>query len=151
VADGISLSNAPGKPELVYGHAFFPWTNPVTLTPGDEIQITLQAKLTGDDYVWRWDTKIFDPREAENIKADFKQSTFYSSMLSPAQLVKKTANYVATLNADGEVDRCILEMMDGNTRLMDIASTLQSRFPHLFRDANDALGRVGKLSQEYSQ
>src|SRR5690606_14607344 len=45
LAEGICLSNAPGLPELVYGHAFFPWTEPVTLSPGDEITVTLQAAL----------------------------------------------------------------------------------------------------------
>jgi type I protein arginine methyltransferase len=30
IAEQICISNAPSSPELVYGHAFFPWSNPVT-------------------------------------------------------------------------------------------------------------------------
>jgi len=148
VAEGIFLSNAPGQPELVYGHSFFPWTDPVDLTVGDQITILLQAALVGDDYVWRWDTRIVDNRNC--IKADFKQSTFYSSLLSPLQLTKKTANYVANLTDEGQVDRFILGMMDGRRPLGVIADLLIQDFPDQFISRDDALGRVGKLSQEYS-
>jgi protein arginine N-methyltransferase 1 len=149
VAAGICLSNAPGQPELVYGHAFFPWTEPVDLTAGDQITIFLQATLVADDYVWRWDTKICDSQNL--IKAEFKQSTLYSTLLSPAQLAKRTANYVATLTDDGQVDRYILDMMDGNRVLGEIADLLTRDFPGQFSGRNDALGRVGKISQEYSR
>jgi type I protein arginine methyltransferase len=131
VAEDICISNAPGLPELVYGHAFFPWTNPVSLCPGDEIRILLEARLIGDDYVWRWDTKVLDPNQGRTIKADFRQSTFHSTLLSPAQLSKKSSNYLAVLNDDGEVDRFILENMDGNRQLGEIADALKIKFPNL--------------------
>ena len=151
VAESICLSNAPGLPELVYGHAFFPWTNPVMLAAGDEIRILLQATLIGDDYVWRWDTRILSQNDAGGVKANFKQSTFHSTLLSPAQLSKKTANYVAMLGEDGEIDRFILDMMDGNKPLREIADALMESFPNHFTGWNDALGRVGELSQQYSR
>ena len=149
VAEGLCLTNAPSQPELVYGHAFFPWTRPVDLCPGDQISILLQAALVGDDYVWRWDSKVLDSQNSG--KADFKQTTLYSTLLSPAQLAKKTANYVATLTNDGQVDRYILDMMDGNRALGEIADLLVRDFPDQFSGRNDALGRVGKISQEYSR
>jgi protein arginine N-methyltransferase 1 len=149
VAENICLTNAPGQPELVYGHAFFPWTNPVELSEGDRITLYLQAALVGDDYVWRWDTKIFDAQGS--VKASYKQSTFYSTLLSVGQLAKQTANYVATLSDDGQVDRFILERMDGSRPLGEIADLLVRDFPGQFTGKNDALGRVGKLAQEYSR
>lgn len=151
VAAGIYLSNAPGRPELVYGHAFFPWTNPVTLAAGDAITILLQATLLGDDYIWRWDTRITSQNAAGCLKANFKQSTLHSTLLSPAQLAKKTAGYVAVLGEEGEIDRFILGMMDGNQPLGEIANALTERFPSYFAGWNEALGRVGKLSQQYSR
>lgn len=151
VAQGICLSNAPGLPELVYGHAFFPWTNPVMLSAGDEIRILLQATLIGDDYIWRWDTRIVSQNDAGRVKANFKQSTFHGLLLSPTQLSKKTAGYVAMLSEDGEIDRFILDMMDGNKSLGKIADALMESFPTHFTGWNDALGRVGKLSQQYSR
>lgn len=150
VADGVELSNAPGQPELVYGNAFFPWTQPVQLSAGDQIQVWLQANLIGDDYVWRWDTRIHEAGNPTCVKANFKQSTFHSTLLSPTQLAKKTANYVATLTQAGKIDRFILNLMDGHKPLGDIANELAGSFPDQFPTRNDALGRVGKLSEEYS-
>jgi len=151
VAESICLSNAPGLPELVYGHAFFPWTNPVMLSIGDEIRVLLQATLIGDDYIWRWDTRIVSQSDTDCVKANFKQSTFHSLLLSPTQLSKKTASYVAMLSEDGKIDRFILDMMDGNKSLGKIADALTESFPNHFTGWNDALGRVGKLSQQYSR
>lgn len=151
VAEGIFLSNAPNLPEHVYGHAFFPWTNPVKLSAGDEIKVMLQATLIGDDYLWRWDTRIMSHNDAGRVKANFRQSTFYSTLLSPAQLAKKTADYVVILNENGEIDRFVLDMMDGSKPLREIADALTERFPNHFTGWNDALGWVGKLSQRYSR
>ena len=33
---GVGFSNAPGETDLIYGRAFFPWSQPVALAEGDE-------------------------------------------------------------------------------------------------------------------
>ena len=58
LADGVSLSNAPGAPGLVYPQGLFPWLAPVNLSPGDTITVALQAKLIADHYVWCWNTRV---------------------------------------------------------------------------------------------
>ena len=151
VAEQLCISNAPGMTELVYGHAFFPWTNPVTLSAGDEIKVLLQAKLIDDDYVWRWDTQVSNPNGSGGIKANFKQSTFHATLLSPAQLFKKAADHVVVLSSDGEIDRFVLGLMDGNHSLGEIAHALMNTFPRHFASWNDALGRAGVVSQRYSR
>ncbi len=155
LAEDICISNAPGLPELVYGQAFFPWTEPVLLSPGDEITVTLQAALVGDDYTWRWDTQVMSQAEAghgvDSVKARFSQSTLTGTVLSPAQLVKNAAHYVAVLSPEGEIDRFILKSMDGKQSLGQIAGALMQAFPDQFDSWGDALGRVGKLSQAYSR
>jgi protein arginine N-methyltransferase 1 len=151
LAENIGFSNAPGLPELVYGNAFFPWTSPVPLSAGDQISVVLEANLVGDDYVWRWDTRILSQNGSGRVKASFKQSTFHGLLWSPAQLSKKAAHYVPTLSEDGEIDRWILHMMDGSKSLGEIADALTQRFPQRFVNWNDALARGGKLSQRYSR
>jgi protein arginine N-methyltransferase 1 len=150
IADGIRISNAPGQPELVYGQAFFPWTTPVNLSVGDDVQVSLKANLVGDDYVWRWDTRVVDGKDASCVKAEFRQSTFYGNLLSPTQLTKKTATYVAQPSDDAKIDRYILDRMNGERTLGEIANSVTIQFPDKFKDMNDALGRVGRLSQDYS-
>jgi len=77
---GIGFSNHPTEPEMIYGNAFFPFSQPVEVMEDDRITLRLVAKMVGDDYVWRWDTDF--------PKTSFKQSTFFGVPLSPALLQK---------------------------------------------------------------
>jgi len=151
LAEGISFSNAPGMPELIYSIAFFPWTEAVLLRVGDKVSVTLQANLVGEDYVWRWNTCVLEGDNPEKVKAKFQQSTFFGMPLSPAQLRKTAANYVPTLNEDGEIDRLILELMSSGMPLGDIANRVKEKFPSCFRNSPDALTRVGDISKKYSK
>jgi type I protein arginine methyltransferase len=149
LAEGVGFSNAPGQPELIYGTTFFPWSSPVSLDIGDTIEVALHADLVDEDYVWRWDTRILDERE--QTKANFRQSTFYAAPLSPVRLRKRADSYVPALTEDGEIDRFILSVIDGRIALGDIARRVEDRFPGRFAKWQDALTRVGELSQKYSR
>ena len=83
LVDDAGFSNHPAAPRMIYGQGFFPFSQPVTISEGDRIDLRLAAKFVQDDYVWRWDTDFTD---RERIKASFKQSTFYGVPLSTAQL-----------------------------------------------------------------
>ncbi|MCL1465755.1 50S ribosomal protein L11 methyltransferase [Argonema galeatum] len=151
LAEGISFSNAPGMPELIYSIAFFPWTEAVLLRVGDKVSVTLQANLVGEDYVWRWNTCVLEGDNPEKVKAKFQQSTFFGIPLSPAQLRKTAANYVPTLNEDGEIDRLIVEFMSSGMALGDIANRVKDKFPSRFRNSQEALTRIGDISKKYSK
>ena len=152
LAEGVGFSNAPGGPELIYGSAFFPWSRTVTLAVGDSVSVALRADLIGkDDYVWRWDTRVLDQDHPGQLKASFRQSSFYGAPLSLASLRKRAASYVPKLDADGEIDAFILARVDGKTCVGDIARQVCQRFPTRFTRWQDALTRVGELSQKYDQ
>lgn len=98
LSEDVSFSNAPGWPELIYGQAFFPWMEPITLTTGDAVDVIFSANLIGQDYIWRWDTHIFDKGRSGRVKAHFRQSTFYSMPLSPNELHQRTVSQRPNLN-----------------------------------------------------
>lgn len=148
---GVDFSNAPGAPELIYGNAFFPWSTPVPLAVGDAVSVTLHADLVGDEYIWRWNTRIMSPEQEDIVKAQFNQSTFYGAPRSPATLRKRASNYIPVVSEDGEIDRLILDLMDGSGSLDDIAREIAGRFPVRFTHWQAALTRVGELSQKYSR
>jgi protein arginine N-methyltransferase 1 len=150
LAEGVHFSNAPDEPELIYGSAFFPWSTPVTLAVGDTVSVALQANLVGDNYIWRWDTCVLNQGHPEQIKANFKQSTFFGEPLSPTQLRRRSASHVPTLNENGQIDCLILELMSEGTSLGDIACKVSSQFSTYFAQWQDALTRVSDLSQKYS-
>ena len=92
LAEGVTFSNAPGQPRLLYGNAFFPLARPVALSLGDTVSVSLRAQPVGPDYVWVWETSVRERGPSGNIKAGFKQSTFYGELLSPAQLRERAGS-----------------------------------------------------------
>jgi len=144
LADGIRFSNAPGEPELIYGSAFFPWSAPVALAPGDTVTVVLEARQVGQDYVWRWDTQVVTPGDPKPVRARFQQSDFFAEPRSAARLRKQAAGYVPTRNAESLITQFILEQMDGKTSLGDIALRVSSQFANRFPTWHAALTRVAE-------
>ena len=151
LAEGISFSNAPGAPQVIYGSAFFPWPAPITLAAGDTVSVTLEANLVGEDYIWRWNTFVLNQDRPRQLKANFKQSTFFSGAVSLERLRKRAASYVPTLSEDGQINQFILALMDGKTSLDEIAHRVSTQFPARFANWQEALTRVGSLSGTYSR
>lgn len=149
LTEGVSFSNAPGAPEMIYGQMFFPWAEPVALAAGDAVTVDLRADLAGEDYLWRWKTCV--RASAGQPKASFKQSTFFGAPLAAAQLRKCAASYVPSLDEEGQIDRLILSLMDGATSQEEIARRAAGRFPARFARWEEALTRVGELSQKYTR
>jgi protein arginine N-methyltransferase 1 len=77
IAEGLGFSNAPGvkKAPEVYGRAFFPLLEPVSITAGDSVTLSIRAELIDDDYAWHWQTRIYSSQAPKRLKADFEQST----------------------------------------------------------------------------
>jgi type I protein arginine methyltransferase len=149
LAEGVEFSNAPGEPELIYGCAFLPWQEPVSLAAGETVRAELRADLTGEDYLWRWDTWV--PAEGTS-RAAFRQSSFFGAPLTPESLGKRAAGHLPRLSEEGEMDRLVLERMAaGTASLARIAEELAARFPHRFRGADAALPYVSRLSERYSR
>lgn len=148
LADGIGFSNAPGEPELVYSSSFFPWSDPVPLDAGDAIEVRLRADFTGAEYTWSWDSRVFHGNAAR-VKADFRQSTFWGSPLSSTRLRRRGSGYRPKLGEDARLDALILGQMNGTATLEEIARSIMQRFPGRFRSFDDALARIGDLSDAY--
>lgn len=150
LAPGVAFSNGPGE-KHVYGRSFFPWPEPMNLEPGDLVIVNLAANLVGDDYVWRWDTRILDQGQPGRIKADFRQSNFLGTAVSPVSLQQRASTHVPVLTEDGQIDRFVLKLMEGKNTLGEIARRLAAEFPAHFAGENEALARVGDLSLEYGR
>ena len=150
IAEGISFSNAPGKPDIIYGQAFFPWSNAVELVAGDRIQVTIKANLVNEDYIWNWHTKIFDVNSPQNLKANFKQSTFLGNPLPPSLLRKQGDDYLPMINQEGKFVQTVLQLMMENKTLGEIADNLVVSFPDCFNNQKEALNKVVEISQMYS-
>jgi protein arginine N-methyltransferase 1 len=155
VGEGVNVCGAPGVPEkespVIYGHVFFPWFKPVALAPGETVSVSIKADLVGEDYIWSWKLRVLDGNAPRQIKADFKQCSFFGEPLSPVRLRKQAASYVPALTDNGQIDRYILESMDGRSSSDEIARSLSARYPSRFAKWSEALTRVGELAKKYSR
>lgn len=148
IGDGNGFSNAPGGPELVYGHAFVPLFRAIEVSAGDRIEVALQANLVGGDYLYRWQTRI---TSADGVlKGEFRQSSFDSRPLDPAALRVVAEDHVPRLSQDAHFDLEILQSMQQGLSLGTIAQQLADEHPDKFISRAVALDRVAALSKKYS-
>jgi type I protein arginine methyltransferase len=141
--DGIEYSSRPGFRKTIYGQVFLPWLEAVSVQRGQKVSIRLQANLVGEEYVWRWDTKIAD--------RCFQQSTFLGANFTPQSLRRRAAAFVPSLSEEGQADRWLLQAMDGKTSLQEMAQAASERFPSIFRRWEDALHRAAELARQFSR
>lgn len=151
LCDGITLSNAPGMPELIYGQGFFPLLQPTEVRAGEEVHFRIRADLIKNDYIWSWETSIPDRNNATSDEVHFKQSTLFGSPLSPSQLRKRASSHTPLPNDDALVNSFIVSQMDGTTTLEQIAHEVVERFSDRFRNNGDALDAVADISARFSK
>jgi protein arginine N-methyltransferase 1 len=151
LCDGVGFSNSPSSPELIFGSAYFPWPEEVKLNEGDRVSLALGAHLVGTDYLWRWETSIFQPGNRSEPTARFQQSTFSGTPFTPETLRKRSSSYAPNLNEDGQIDQFILASLNGSITLGELAGLLVEKFPNQFASRQAALNRAADCSQKYGQ
>jgi type I protein arginine methyltransferase len=145
----FGFSSAPGAAGTVYGQLFLPWLEPVALEKGRKIHLKLHADLVGQDYVWRWETRISPA--ANGAEVHFQQSTLQGANFSPDSLRRQAVDYAPLLSEAGQADVWMLERMDGSASLQVIAQSAAQRFPRLFSSWREAFRRAADLSREFSR
>ena len=147
--EGITYSSGPSSSKTIYGQVFLPWLEAVPVQHGQRICVGLQANLVGEEYVWRWETNVHgDKNGAERC---FRQSTFQGATFTPQALRRRAGDYVPSLSEEGQVDRWLLQAMDGKTSLQQMAQAASARFPAVFPRWEDALHRAAELARRFSR
>lgn len=149
LAEGVSFSNAPGEPEMIYGQAFLPLLEAVDVSAGDLVSFDFSASLVAGEYLFRWDTRVADASSPNQDRAAFTQSTLFAEPLAPETLVGLRDGHVPTTTDDGDAAAFVLERVDGRRTLGDLSRDLGQRFPERFRSPDDALQFVVRTSQRY--
>jgi len=148
--EGINLSNAPGKPELIYGQLFFPMQEPLPVVRKQLITVDVRADPIGDDYVWQWTTVANCPTASDKI-IRYHQSSFFNNVCPVQELEKRSDTYLPLLNQQGQIYKRALDLMNNRRPLGEIAEAMAAEFPKRFPSSDDALGFVGDLSARWSE
>jgi len=147
--EGISYSSGPASSKTIYGQVFLPWLEAVSVQLGQRICVSLQANLVGEEYIWRWETKVGS--NGNGAERHFRQSTFQGANFTPQALRRRAADFVPSLSEEGQVDRWLLQAIDGKTSLQQIAQAAVERFPTIFPRWQDALHRAAELARQFSR
>jgi protein arginine N-methyltransferase 1 len=153
LTEDIGFSNGPGADRIaeVYGRAFFPLLEPIPVVAGDSINLSIEAKLVGQEYIWRWHTRFLSPAEPGGLKTEFDQSSANDDSLSTGQLSEHITNSRPSLGLDGEIDHFILGKMNGRTTVKEIVKQLQVRFPAHLQDEPEAIRYVYEIGRQYKR
>jgi len=143
--EGINFSNAPGKPKLVYGQLFFPMQEPVPVVSKQKVTVDVRANLIGDYYVWQWTTVTNCPTGSDK-SIRYHQSSFFNKVYNVQELDRRSDTYLPSLNREGQIHKCALDLMHRGQRLGQIAQTMSEEFPERFSTADEALAFIGDLS-----
>jgi protein arginine N-methyltransferase 1 len=144
--DDIGFTNAPGRPETIYGQGFFPLDRPIEIRAGDSLALDFAATLVGGEYIFRWVTNV---TRSGRVPATFTQSTLHSFPLSPAQLARLDEQHKPVLTQGGEAVSYLLENADGDHTIRELGERLHDRFPSLFRSRVDAVRFATEQSLKY--
>jgi protein arginine N-methyltransferase 1 len=148
LAPGIGFSNAPGMLEQIYGQAFFPLEQPVTLADEAAAEAEISAALVNGDYIWNWSFRANDSNGEAHA---FRQSTFKGMLLPKESLAPYAQDFRPPARKAQEVDIACLSMFNGKMTLAEIASKLRARFPDHFCDGAAAFEHVTGISARYNR
>ena len=144
----IGYSTAPGQPNNVYGQLFLPWREPVKVEEGQRVFVDVRADPVSGSHVWKWDTRF--PGASERAERVFSQSTLEGARFSLETLKRRSAEFVPKLSPLGTAESWMLQAMNGTISLQEIAEAAAARFPETFRNSQEALQLVSKLSDEFA-
>jgi predicted RNA methylase len=118
---------------------FLPLEQPLSVKAGEQLHFSLKRPEFGD---WTWITEYAGQRQ--------RQSTFLSSPMTPARLLKASDVYQPVLNARGEAAKWGLARMAGEISIGELAIQLRGQYPELFTSDEDAFRFVKDLAGPYS-
>jgi type I protein arginine methyltransferase len=148
VLDDVRLTSAPFEPEISYGSSFFPVAEPVHVAPSDVIRLAWGGTLQGDDYVWAWSLDVIGCTGV--TRASFRHNSLAVQLPSMERLRKRAPSYRPTVGSEGAIDRLVLNLMNGERNLEEIAHVLRSQAPDALESEEAALDRVRSISERYA-
>jgi protein arginine N-methyltransferase 1 len=151
LGENLKTTNSLENLETIYGAPFFPFDEAVAVETGDRIEVSISATLEKGEYIWHWHTKIYAGKEGNNPKAEFVQSTLRGMFIAPKTILKQSEYFVPTQSSEAKIDTFILNKIDGEMMNGDIAEELQTNFPEKFKTFEEALDRVSRVTQVYSE
>ena len=149
LARGLATPTHRASPELIYGNAYFPLSEPVPL--GSRGHGDRCAPCRSGARRLRLALEHPDPGSGEGTagQGELSANRFAGAPLTPQKLRRRADSHVASLSEDGAIG-AILARIGRRVADDEIARELALLFPHRFRTWQDALAEVGEMAMKYS-
>jgi protein arginine N-methyltransferase 1 len=146
LAPGIRLTNQPGKPETFSRwQNLYPLRAPVDVVPGDTVTVTFDLRPT--TYLASWSIEV-EPADGRPVIRS-RGSTVLGSFLTPTDVAISTGRAVPRPAPKLAADRDILDLVDGERTIEEIADAVWVRHRSSFRSRDHVEGRVNHLLWRY--
>jgi type I protein arginine methyltransferase len=140
LSPSVRLATAPPNPAPNWGHAFFPLDEPVRVERGDRLEASVRSTSNGD--VWSWELHL----AGESVSGSrFTNSTLWGFPFSVEDLHRQSPRFKPTLSQAGEIERFVLDMLDGTRELSEIEKSARERFPETFPSREVAAAYVRRM------
>lgn len=149
IAAGLSYSNAPGQPELVYGQMFLPLDCAPKLAKGERINARVRGTLIDGEYVWSWTWQVIAATGTPR-GTPVQQSSFLSRIQSPRVLAAGSNQHTPALDIAMLLDRDCLTLVGEGRTLDAIAKAMQERHPKHLPTYQAALDRAAQCLGRYN-
>jgi protein arginine N-methyltransferase 1 len=139
---GTWLGTGPLAPPSAWQQMRFALEAPLAVTAGAPIDVTLQASPLHDVLIWRWSVGAAGRRvEATSLEG---------TPLRAGAVALSRPEHVPPASAELEIDRAILDSVDGRRTLTELARLVRARFEGHFVDDDAAARRVARLLGRYA-
>jgi SAM-dependent methyltransferase len=132
------VGTGPQDPPLHWTPQLMPLDPPWTLSPGDQLGLTLHRPPWGD---WTWTLTLGEQSQ--------RHSTFLGQALRVSDLRSMALDHRPRRNEQGEVLAHALALMDGRRTRADIATVLREHHPRRFADAREAQSFVDAIARSH--
>jgi protein arginine N-methyltransferase 1 len=140
LAGDIGFTSAPGW-SLAYSRFFLPLEEPIPLSAGERVRVTLRADARGER--WAWDTTVGGRL--------LRQTTFLGTPTAAEALLRESSSHRPTLTELGTRVRKLLDNLDGSHSVEDLARILESELPEGSPLRRRALDDVREVVRRYAR
>ncbi len=135
------LGTGPLAPPSAWQQTLFPLATPIAVAAGAPIELVLQAAPLGETLVWRWSVAAGGRRvDAHSLEG---------MPMRAGALALSRPDHVPSAEVELEIDRAILDAVDGRRSIAALTALLRARFGARFADDEAAAARVARILARY--
>jgi len=148
LVDDVSITNAPPNQIPSWWHVFFPLEAPLDVQEGDYLLLEASINPSGGEWSWKVKRQTDAPNPGDDgVDWDFEHQMEDGEIMPIREL--RDYDIKPTLDSDAILDLHLLQAMDGNHSIREIAEDVTQKFPGTFRNQETAREHVYSFYEDY--